>query len=167
MRRPGVRFWRVVFAASVILFVAGAAVTVMAGRQATHVRLSSTTGLYFGGRLVTLHWKNPRLPIPEKRSSWMSALNRRLKQDALSRFDWWPTHDWDGNFGRTMVPSKYFWVPPLLSASGAVFMIRRHKKRNAAGLCAGCGYSLAGLPTDATACPECGGKIGKSAAEAR
>ncbi|HYF15528.1 MAG TPA: hypothetical protein VD971_10710 [Phycisphaerales bacterium] len=63
-----------------------------------------------------------------------------------------------------MFPACYVPALALITGVPSAIALRRHKKKVAAGLCADCGYSLAGLPVDAAACPECGGKIGKSTA---
>jgi len=46
------------------------------------------------------------------------------------------------------------WCLPLLGIPAARRLIRRHR-----GQCGACGYSLAGLPADASVCPECGAGI--------
>ena len=64
---------------------------------------------------------------------------------------------------QTSFPARYIYLAAAASGLIAALAIRRGMNRAAAG-CANCGYSLAGLPVDAAACPECGGKIGKSTA---
>ena len=61
-----------------------------------------------------------------------------------------------------LLPLYYISALALIPGVPSAIVLRRDKKRNAPRLCAGCGYSLVGLPADAAACPECGGKIRKS-----
>lgn len=57
------------------------------------------------------------------------------------------------------------WAPLL--AAGAWTAWARWPSRRAAGNCAACGYSLAGLSTPGTVCPECGRRVGPARAQSR
>jgi len=167
MRRPGVRFWRAVFAASVILFVAGVIAAAAVSGPPVYTQVSPTNTVVYGGGLVGVVWINTRLQPSDPSFVWAIGLDVTSVPGSPPKFRWRPRHRWNEYYGLTAVPAKYVWMLPLLTGLGAAFILHRHKKRNAAALCAGCGYSLAGLPADAAACPECGGKIGKSTTEAR
>lgn len=95
------------------------------------------------------------LPTP----SWsLDTLASRQSLSAWARsLAWLPacerTPTWKGNTS-TLVRIP-LWIPFTMSAAVSVWAWRRHWKRNRHGLCAKCGYDLAGLP-DGAACPECG-----------
>jgi len=167
MRRPGVGFWRVVFAASVILFVAGAAVTVLTIVSGGVVHTSWTSSIPYGdGALGFVSF-----PTLSKRDSFAREWTYKATDPDRSLLDSeymvHPVVSTRTGVSGFVFPSYYIPALAMITGVPSAVMLRRHKKKIAAGLCAGCGYSLAGLPVDAAACPECGVKIGKSAAEAR
>ena len=167
MRRPGVRFWRVVFAASAMLFAAGGAMIYVATRHVGFLPLSSRTTIdYLAGYVGVARMERPD-PKNQLRKRWETFF-RGIPPDERRRMvsQWKPYFDKGGARFGVHFPAEY--ICGVAAASGliAAFAIRRGTNRAAAG-CANCGYSLAGLPADAAACPECGGKIRESTAEAR
>jgi hypothetical protein len=167
MRRPGVRFWRVVFVASVVLFVAGVAVTVVAFRGGGAVHLSDRTSFLYGRGALRVS----RSVDTPGRDSYATAWELHVGDPTIPKlslqFLLYPVYFASPRTSVVVTPAYYLPTLAVVTGGIAAAMIRRHKKGNAAGVCAGCGYALAGLPVDAAACPECGGKIGKSAAKAR
>jgi len=63
-------------------------------------------------------------------------------------------------------PPFYVYPGLLLVSMAALVMELRANQPRPGVYCEHCDYNLAGLPADATACPECGGKIGPAAAKA-
>ncbi|HYF15544.1 MAG TPA: hypothetical protein VD971_10790 [Phycisphaerales bacterium] len=167
MRRPGIRFWRVVFAASVILFVAGVFVAIRASEPALFWPVSPTTAGMCGGRIVGVVWENPTVPRQTSAEEWKAGLNRLHVPGSPLSYRWLPRRRANSSNAITTIPASYICFVAALTGVSAALVAHRLAASFARTHCEKCSYSLAGLPADATACPECRGKIGKSTAEAR
>lgn len=102
---------------------------------------------------VAVGWIDPAMGVT--RGFRVSGGRNRWPSFDYTRFDWRFTAWGDTMQWGVQVPG---WVPALASAIGAAWLWRRDAlatARERAGLCAACGYSLAGLPAGGP-CPECG-----------
>jgi hypothetical protein len=167
MRGREVRFWRVVFAASVVLFVVGAGMTVVASASGGSVNISPKTSLVFGQGAVGVMGSSVAAKPGAVLEFWTPFVTDPVAAMFGPEYMHRPWYMFLSTTYRVLVPAYYIPALAVLTGVTSAVILCRHKKKIAAGLCAGCGYSLAGLPADAAACPECGGKIGKSTAEAR
>jgi hypothetical protein len=165
MRRPGVRFWRVVFAASVVLFVAGVFVAIRASEPALFWPVSPTTAIVCGGRTVGVVWENPTVPRQTSAEEWTAGLDRLLVPGSPTSYRWLPRRRANPSYAITTIPASYICFVAALTGVRAAVVAHRLAASFARTHCAKCGYSLAGLPVDAAACPECGNKIGAAAAK--
>jgi hypothetical protein len=162
MRRPEVRFWRAIFVASVVLFAAGVAVAAATLATGGAFHTSGTASFVYGAGLLGVAGSSNTI----ERNLYATLWTRLMTAPALNVIDrrlyllrGLPS----GPTGfLALLPAYYIPALALITGVPSAVILHRHKKRNAAGLCAGCGYSLSGLPVDAAACPECGGKIQKS-----
>jgi hypothetical protein len=152
MRRPGVLFWRRTLIASAVVLVASVAVTLIACVRLGSLRLTPRIAITYGlGHLGISRFAKPgNLDVYLR--NWTSQWT------PFDGLDWRPFL-WNGQKAQQVtVPAQYLCVPPLLTAIASGLVLVRRRNQTSAP-CAACGYSLAGLPVDVTACPECGGKI--------
>jgi hypothetical protein len=164
MRRPGVRFWRVVFVASVVLFVAGVAVTVVATRATKAVYLTRRTSVFYGHSNIGISRNQPGTMAHGLANGFVRQVRDGLAGQTGPPYRWRP---WYRRLSRgfiIIVPAQYICLGAALTAIAAGALSRRQTRRCGQTQCIACGYALAGLPADAAACPECGGKIEKSTA---
>ncbi len=104
---------------------------------------------------------------PSPYSRLAMGMKGRSSVADTSHWDTWFVH-WHGERDATFVRVELWPSAVLVAIGGAIWLRNRRKARP--GCCAGCGYSLAGLPVGASVCPECGGGIGfdpKSAKRAK
>jgi len=162
MRRPWVRFWKAVFIASVVLFVAGTAVAVISAKRTGAVHVTSCTSILYGRHDVGVVREADSEGSHDFAQIWNEVshdpLFKRFWKRTYFRWPWAKVDRWSMVF---VVPANYLYLAPIATGLIAVTSLRRVKKDTSAR-CPQCRYSLAGLSVDATACPECGGKIRKS-----
>jgi len=168
MRRPGVRFCRAVFVASLVPFVAGAWLSMLAAGAADYVPLTRRTSLFYGHHDVAVIREDSRHHEHKtaiRRREW---LNGRAPLSRLfpRRDPYFELPSWGKGVTSYSieVPTYCLYVAPAVICVGSFLALSRIKRRARIGECGVCKYSLAGLPVDAAARPECGGKIGKSTA---
>lgn len=95
-----------------------------------------------------------------------------LNAGGTHRVRFWPPdgkfiEDWKGTVGTTWRVQVPLWMPLVVTAIPAAFVVRGEVKRRRAirnGACPTCGYSREGLEPDA-ACPECGKETTRRLAE--
>lgn len=145
-------FWRRTLIASAVVLVASVAVTVIACVRVGSLRLTPRIAITYGVGHFGVTRFSRKETLDDYVSEWPNAWTR------FHDFYWRP-HLTNSNKGqRVTLPAQYVCVPPLLAAIASGLVLVRRRKQTSAR-CAACGYSLAGLPADATVCPECGGKI--------
>ena len=159
MRSPGTKFWRRVTVASRVLLLASAAAATVTVFHVGGWLLARRTALTYGyGHIYFAHTSNT--PLRNYIGLW------RSQPSGFKGVHWRPYAGLGGSDYHVALPAQYLCVPPLVTGIVSVIALRRAKKRTVP-LCTACDYNLAGLPADAVACPECGGKIGKSTAEGK
>lgn len=120
-----------------------------------HVDYIAPSGHYVAvsiGR-VAVGWADPAMGIT--RGFRLSDGRNKWPSFDYTRFDWRFNAWGDPMQWGVQVPG---WVPVLAAGFGAAWLWRRDAtmtSREQVGLCAKCGYSMAGLP-HGTPCPECG-----------